>query len=250
MRPSVMRSLLDAQQVHGVQVARGCGSSSWNDGHRPALNGRGAEGSPGPPAPPRRPSAVKARTLDLATLECRTSPMMAIRIPSRDPRLFPQRVAVQERLSRMFVAAVSGVDHRQVGPVRPPGGRCRPSSGEPPGGRLRTRRSTSTVSRMLSPLLSDEVPALNATVSAERRRAAVSNDMRVRVEFSKKAVATVRPRRAGTFGMGRRPISANVSVRSRISSRSERDMPSIPRRCRPMPPWVGTPRWRSLLHYP
>ncbi len=58
---------------------------------------------------------------------------------------------------------------------------------------------------------------------------------RVRVEFSKKAVATVRPRRAGTLGMGRRPISANVSVRSRISSRSERDIPSIPRRCRPRP---------------
>ena len=91
--------------------------------------------------------------------------------------------------------------------------------------------TTSTVSRRLSPLLRDEPPAEKAMVSADRRRAAVSKDMRVRVEFSKKTVATVRPRKAGTFGMGRRPTSANVSVNSSNSSRSDRDIPSIPNRC-------------------
>ena len=59
----------------------------------------------------------------------------------------------------------------------------------------------STVSRSDSPFLSDDEPAAKERTSAERRLAAVSNDTRVRVESSKKSVATVRPRRAGTLGL-------------------------------------------------
>ena len=86
---------------------------------------------------------------------------------------------------------------------------------------------TSTVSRTLSPFDSDEDPAPKLIVSAERRRAAVSKESRVRVEFSKNNVATVRPLSAGTLGIGRRPISSKVSVRSRISSISLFVMPSM-----------------------
>ncbi|CAI8394206.1 MAG: Uncharacterised protein [Acidimicrobiales bacterium AG-410-I20] len=89
---------------------------------------------------------------------------------------------------------------------------------------------TSTVSRMLSPFESDEEPALKLIVSADSRRAAVSKESRVLVESSKNNVATVRPRSAGTFGIGLLPISSNVSVSSRISSSSCLVIPSMDRR--------------------
>ncbi len=41
-----------------------------------------------------------------------------------------------------------------------------------------------TVSRRLSPLVTDEEPTVNDIVSAESRLAAVSNERRVRVESS------------------------------------------------------------------
>jgi hypothetical protein len=41
-----------------------------------------------------------------------------------------------------------------------------------------------TVSRRLSPLRTDDEPTVNVIVSADSRRAAVSNDRRVRVESS------------------------------------------------------------------
>ncbi len=81
-----------------------------------------------------------------------------------------------------------------------------------------------TVSRMLSPFLSDDEPALKVRVSAPRRLAAVSKLRRVRVESSKKTETTVLPRRAGTFGMARALTSTKLSVRRSTSS-----MPSAPR---------------------
>ena len=82
----------------------------------------------------------------------------------------------------------------------------------------------STVSRRDSPLLSELDEPVKVMTSAESRLAAVSNDSRVRVESSKKVDTTVLPRNAGTFGIGRRPTSTNVSA-SRITS----SMPSAPR---------------------
>ena len=78
--------------------------------------------------------------------------------------------------------------------------------------------TVSTVSRSDSPFFTDEDPAAKESTSADIRLAAVSKDMRVRVESSKNRVATVRPRRVGTFGLARRPTSAKESVTRRTSA--------------------------------
>jgi len=85
------------------------------------------------------------------------------------------------------------------------------------------------VSSSVSPLLTLEVGTLMLMASAERRLAAISKDVRVRVEDSKKRLMTVRPRRAGTFFISRRETSRKVSaVSSRcvISPASSSRMPS------------------------
>ena len=87
------------------------------------------------------------------------------------------------------------------------------------------------MSRRLSPFESDDDPAENVSVSADSRRAADSNESLVLVESSKNTEATVLPLSAGTFGIGLFPISANLSVNSRISSSCSLVVPSIPRRC-------------------
>ena len=55
------------------------------------------------------------------------------------------------------------------------------------------------------------------TVSADSRFSANSNEMRVRVEASKKRLTIVLPRSVGTFLIGRSLISLNGSAVSRIS---------------------------------
>ena len=55
------------------------------------------------------------------------------------------------------------------------------------------------VSSSVSPLLVDETPMLRLMTSADRRLAAISNVVRVRVLFSKKRLNTVLPRSSGTF---------------------------------------------------
>ncbi len=104
----------------------------------------------------------------------------------------------------------------------------------------------STVSRSDSPFSSDDVEALKDMTSAERRLAAVSNERRVRVEGSKKSVATVFPRSAGTFGMGRSATSLKASARWRMSSMLSRLRSAIETRWRvcpvsPAPSVAGSP---------
>src|SRR4249920_1704543 len=72
------------------------------------------------------------------------------------------------------------------------------------------------VSTRVSPLLTDEPELATFTVSAERRFSANSNEMRVRVEASKKRLTIVLPRSAGTFLIGRSLTSLNGSAVSRI----------------------------------
>ncbi len=68
-------------------------------------------------------------------------------------------------------------------------------------------------------------------VSAESRLAARLKLVRVRVEFSKNRLKTIRPWRAGTFLRLRVEISANDSAVSRIATISSRDRSSRPSRC-------------------
>src|SRR2546426_1038694 len=81
-----------------------------------------------------------------------------------------------------------------------------------------------------SPLLTEEVEAEMFTASAERRFAAISNEVRVRVEASKKRLMTVLPRRVGTFLIVRAETSLNDSAVSRIMFISSIESSLIPRR--------------------
>src|SRR5439155_6534933 len=68
------------------------------------------------------------------------------------------------------------------------------------------------------------------TASADKRFAAISNEVRVRVEGSKKRLMTVRPRSAGTFLTSRREMSRNVSAVSSRCVISPADKSRMPRR--------------------
>src|SRR5688500_357133 len=91
----------------------------------------------------------------------------------------------------------------------------------------------SAVSRIVSPLVTLEDETLILTASADSRFAASSNDVRVRVEFSKKRFITVLPRRVGTFLISRVLISRKFSAVSKIpliSASVRLRMPSRSRR--------------------
>ena len=78
------------------------------------------------------------------------------------------------------------------------------------------------VSSSVSPLVVDDAEPEMFTASADSRFAAISNDVRVRVDGSRNRLMTVFPRRVGTFLIGRSAISRNRSLRSRRVTRSPR----------------------------
>jgi hypothetical protein len=67
----------------------------------------------------------------------------------------------------------------------------------------------STVSSSVSPLDVDDAPMLRLITSADSRLAAISNVVRVRVEFSKNRLNTALPRSSGTFLTSRSAIDTN-----------------------------------------
>src|SRR5215475_13028571 len=73
------------------------------------------------------------------------------------------------------------------------------------------------VSTRVSPLTTLLVDAEILMASALRRLAAISNDVRVRVEASKNRLMTDLPRNVGTFLIGRVEISRKDSAVSKIS---------------------------------
>src|SRR5688500_2252386 len=87
------------------------------------------------------------------------------------------------------------------------------------------------VSRSDSPFSVDvPFPALKLNESAESHFSAVAIEKRVRVEGSKKRLATIRPRSAGTFLISRWPIDRIDSAVSRMSEISSGSSSPIPRR--------------------
>ena len=101
----------------------------------------------------------------------------------------------------------------------------------------------STVSRSDSPFLTEELATASERTSADSRLAAVSKERRVRVDSSKKRVATTLPRRVGTLGTERRSTSAKDSATRRTSA-----MPSSPRSATDRRCWgrvTGSPTSRS-----
>src|SRR3989344_8041899 len=91
------------------------------------------------------------------------------------------------------------------------------------------------VSNSVSPLLVELVDTLRLITSADRRWAASSKVVRVRVEFSKNALHTVLPRNSGTFFTARAPTSRKESAVSRISVSNSRGRPSRDRKWRSWP---------------
>src|SRR3954463_14442026 len=88
-----------------------------------------------------------------------------------------------------------------------------------------------TVSSSDSPLLAEDTAMFRLMTSAERRLAAISNVVRVRVEGSKKRLNTLLPRRSGTFFTSRSVTPAKDSAVSRIWSSTSRGRPSMESRC-------------------
>src|SRR5205085_12004689 len=86
------------------------------------------------------------------------------------------------------------------------------------------------VSASVSPLVTDEVEAEMLIESADRRLAAISNEVRVRVEDSKKKLMIVLPRSVGTFLIERLLISLKDSAVSRMVVISSTDNSRIPSR--------------------
>src|SRR6266404_5147437 len=84
------------------------------------------------------------------------------------------------------------------------------------------------VSSSVSPLLKLDSPTLMFTVSAERRLAASSKDVRVRVDDSKQRLITVFPRKVGTFLTSRFEISLKFYAVSRIPVISAAERLRIP----------------------
>src|ERR1700752_2791029 len=68
------------------------------------------------------------------------------------------------------------------------------------------------VSSRVSPLEKLEVDTLTLTASADNRFAAISKEVRVRVEGSKNKLMMVRPLSAGTFLISRLEISLKFSA--------------------------------------
>src|SRR6185295_1136728 len=88
-----------------------------------------------------------------------------------------------------------------------------------------------TVSSSDSPLVADDTVMFRLITSADRRLAAISKVVRVRVEGSKNRLNTLFPRSSGTFFTSRSVTPANDSAVSRICSRISRGNPSMESRC-------------------
>ena len=91
---------------------------------------------------------------------------------------------VEQRLRGVLVAAVARVVRRWRRPSWRRGGARRRSGGARTTASIPIASIVCTVSRRLSPFCTEELPTVKLIVSQERRFAAVSNEMRVRVESS------------------------------------------------------------------
>src|SRR6266852_3002064 len=93
----------------------------------------------------------------------------------------------------------------------------------------------STVSSRVAPLVEDDTAIFRLMTSADRRFAAISKVVRVRVEASKNRLNTDLPRRSGTFFTSRLVTPMKDAAVSRMCTRTSRGSPSIVSRCRSVP---------------
>ena len=83
------------------------------------------------------------------------------------------------------------------------------------------------VSSSDSPLEADERAMSRLITSADKRVAAISNVVRVRVLFSKNKLNTLLPRSKGTFFTSRSLTLTKLAAVSRMCVRMSRDKPSV-----------------------
>src|SRR5690554_4415739 len=105
----------------------------------------------------------------------------------------------------------------------------------------------STVSSRLSPLAVELVDTFRLTTSADRRLAAISKVVRVRVEFSKNRLNTLLPRSTGSFLISRSATSVKGAAVSRMAVRVSRGSPSRVSRWR-RPPFLSS--WGLRIDQP
>jgi hypothetical protein len=161
------------------------------------------------------PRVCRSRTFERATRLCRMSPTIVIRLPSRSPsrrRIVYASSSAWVGCSWVPSPALTTLPRTQLAR------RC----GAPEAPCLITTPSAPMASRViavsfrLSPLDTLDPLAEKLITSADRRLAAASNEIRVLVESSKKRLTTVRPRKVGSFLIGRSAMLASSSAVSRI----------------------------------
>src|ERR1017187_10897258 len=175
------------------------------------------------------PISDRSNPCGRATRVGETSPQIATRRPARDP--FARRIVKASSRACVGCACAPSPAFTTAH------GRCRARRCGAPERWWRMTIASGAiamrflpVSRSVSPFATDEPVAESAIDSAERRRSAISNEKRVRVEFSKKRFATSLPRRVGTFLMERWLISRIDSAVSRTSRMSSSVIDSMSRR--------------------
>src|SRR5437762_9806838 len=190
----------------------------------------GGASVPGPASETRAPSVVRRCAFERATREWSMSPSIAtfrfLKLP------FCCRMVSASRSACVGCSCAPSpaltTDARQT----------RASwCGAPAEGWRMTMRSGDIASRLravsksVSPFDTDEEEELMLITSAESRLPAISKEVRVRVEGSKKRLMTVRPRSVGTFFISRSETSRNVSAVSRMCVISSALRPRMPSRC-------------------
>ena len=154
--------------------------------------------------------------MDRATRLCSTSPTTTILRPSREVRW--RRIVKASSSACVGCSCVPSPALTIEPPIHPecasvcgaPLAPCRMTTASAP---IASR--VSAVSFRLSPLETLEPLALKLMTSAESRLAAASNEIRVRVESSKKRLTTVRPRSVGSFLTGRSDDAGRARRRCR-----------------------------------
>ncbi len=97
---------------------------SWNTAHAEPRRLRPGSRSAARPSRTRLPIAVSREMLERATRECSTSPQIATVRPCEAALAPPDRQRVEQRLGRVLVRAVAGVDHRRIDLLRQQGRRA------------------------------------------------------------------------------------------------------------------------------
>src|SRR5947209_8366997 len=190
----------------------------------------GGASVPGPASETEAPSVVRRCAFERATREWSMSPRMAT--------LRPRRLPFCWRMVNASSRACVGCSCAPSPALTTPARQTRASwCGAPAEGWRMTMRSGDIASRLravsssVSPFVTDEEDELMLITSAERRLPAISKEVRVRVEGSKKRLMTVRPRSVGTFLISRSETSRNVSAVSRMCVISSALRPRMPSRC-------------------